>query len=422
MPMTRIAVIGGGAAGLAAALRAAEAGAETILLERNAQCGVKLLATGGGHCNVGNCRPEREWPALFGRRGRFILPALARLPRAGLCAWLAGLGVPVAAPDGFHLFPESRSAKAVRDALLTAAQRADVAIHYGARAETLLSDNGRIRGVRVNGEDLAADRIIVACGGKSLPASGSTWDGCRMAETFGHRIAPPFPGLVGLRIANLAPELAGIILPDALVSLKIKGRPEERGRRELLLTHHGISGPAALDLSASAVEAAEKTTGQTGASHALLRLRWLADMDREQWLQTLGRWRNERGGTLLPNLLREHLPDRLARWLCRYAGVGEGTTPATLAAAERDRLTAALAEFPAEATGSEGWDKAMITRGGVDVRDVCAETLESRLVKGLFFAGETLDMDGPCGGYNLHWAFASGMLAAEGALRVPGDL
>lgn len=403
--MSVVAIVGAGPAGLSTAIRAARAGAAVVLFERNAQCGVKLLATGGGRCNVANLRPPGEWPALFGRRGRFIVPALDFLPLADILSWFEAMGQPLLSSDAFHLFPRSNSAREVRDALLRQATELGVDIRADSRVRRILTVEGKANGVGSDDGIFPCDSVVIATGGRSWPATGSTGDGCGMAEELGHRVAPPFPGLVGLRAASPDTDLAGLVLPRASTFLKTKGKAELEGKGELLLTHGGVSGPAVLDISASVAEALRDVP------QVMLRIRWLADRDRGFWLEKLAGWRRGKGPLTVSTLLKEFLPQRLARRLCRHAGVEESVTAATLAAARRDRLAEALADFPLSVTGTEGWDKAMITRGGVDVRDVDPQTLESRIVRGLYFAGETLDIDGPCGGYNLHWAFASGALA-----------
>lgn len=400
-------VVGAGPAGLSAAVHAAARGAEVTIRERNDRCGAKLLTTGGGRCNVTNLRPAEEWPALFGRRGRFIVPALSFLDRDALAGWFASLGQSLACPDGFHLFPASNSAKAVRDALAAEASRLGVKVLFSDRVSSVEWGDGVY--VVDGASRTEYDRLILACGGNSWPATGSTWDGARMAEALGHRVNPPFPGLVGLRAANLDAELAGLVLPDAEVVFAEKGRADTIGQGELLLTHGGISGPAVLDLSASAVQALD------GVGGTVLRLRWLAGRDRNWWLECLAGWRKEKGGASPPVLLKEYIPFRLARWLCRHAGVDDAAQAANIPAPVRDRLAEFLGGYPAAITESEGWDKAMITRGGVDVRDIDPKTLGSRIVPELYFAGEMIDVDGPCGGYNLHWAFASGALAGVSA-------
>ena len=407
--MNDVLIAGAGPAGLAAAIHAARSGARVTVFERNSQCGVKLLTTGGGHCNVANTRPAGEWPALFGRHGRFIQPALSLLPTDELLRWLDAMGQPCHCPDGFHYFPISNSARAVRDALRDEAVRLGARIELGNRIDGLAVEAGRVRGVTVDGTVHPGEAVIVATGGRSYPATGSTWDGCRFAEETGHRVAPAYPGLTGLHCRNLSPELAGLVLPDATAEVKLRGRPAETGRGELLLTHAGASGPAVLDLSASAAQGLETAGGVT------LTLRWAAEMDAPAWLETFAEWRREKGAATIAGLLRAHMPQRLARWLCAQSGVPDTATAATLAGGQRDALAAALGGFAAVVTGGDGWERAMITRGGVSTRDIDPATMESRRTGGLYFAGETVDIDGPCGGYNLHWAFASGALAGAAA-------
>lgn len=409
--MKEIIVIGGGPAGLAAAIFAARNGARVRILERNDQCGKKLVATGGGHCNAANTVPLDQWPALFGRRGRFIAPALDLLPTPALRDWFAALGQPLICRDGKHYFPESNSARQIRDALV-----AEAAV-LGVRIETTT----RVLGARVAGDTLAAVEttqgemacatLIVTGGGRSYPATGSTFDGAALAERLGHRVAAAVPGLVGLQTPDLGPDLAGLVLQEALVSYREKGRAAAEHRGELLLTHAGISGPAVLDVSASVAAA------QAAGGKPTLLLRWRRDDDAGVWRQRVDAWRAGRGGATLAPLLKDFLPARLAKWLCLRSGVSETMTAAALPGVVRDRLVGNLGGYAVRISATEGWDKAMITRGGVDVRDIDPKTMASRRVPGLYFAGEVVDVDGPCGGFNLHWAFASGALAGTNAAR-----
>lgn len=396
--MKNVLVVGGGPAGLSAAIHAAQAGASVTLAERNGRTGAKLLATGGGHANISNVRPPEEWPALFGKHGRFIVPAMRHMPLSGLKHWLDDLGEPLECADGFHYFPKSNSARAVRDALLARAETLGVRILYNNRLTDIPESH---------------DALVIATGGKSCPDTGSTGDGYALAEKLGHAVKPLHPGLVGLQTKTVPPELAGLVLPDAFVSFKRKGKKAVSDQGELLLTHTGVSGPAILDISGEAAEA----LGEGTAQPLRLGIRWAAELDGNFWLEQFKQWRKTHGNAPLSNRIREFIPLRLARCLCRMAGISEAgnNTPATITAKQRDTLAGLLGNFQADISGTDGWNKAMITRGGVDTTQIHPASLESRLAGQVYFAGEVLDIDGPCGGYNLHWAFASGALAGERA-------
>ena len=410
--MKPVLVIGSGPAGLSAAIHAAASGKRVLLFDRNAQPGVKLLATGGGHANLGNLLPMPDWPARFGRQGRFITPALRFFDTGKYRDWLSGLGVPVFSPDGFHLYPISNSAKQVRDALVAEAGKRGVDFRLGTRGERIcIAADGRTSGIIAGGETIPGSAVILAVGGKSLPASGSNGDSYSLATEIGHSLNHPLPGLVGLRAAAWDASLAGIVLENASVRFKSKGSQEITGHRELLLTHHGVSGPAVLDLSGDVAASLDRTGG------AMLEISWVAGMDRKAWLQELSVRRTSHGDSRIESLIADRLPKRLAAWLCRQAGVPAAVTAATLKNAERDALVSLLGAFRLAVNNTEGWDKAIVTRGGIALGKVNPETLESRIIPRLYFAGEVLDIDGPCGGYNLHWAFASGALAGTFCTR-----
>ncbi len=408
-----VVVVGGGPAGLSAALHAAYAGAQVILVEKNTTCGAKLLLTGGGHANLGNLLPHSEWPSLFGKRGRFILPSMEFLPLEKYRAWLTGCGIDICSSDGFHLFPVSNSAKQVRNALVRAVSNAGIEIRTEQKIRALvLNKSHGLAGIMATNERIEANKVILCCGGKSIPATGSDGASYALAEQVGHKIRTPVPALVGLHVKDWNPSLAGLVVPSAAVTLQIKGMQQLFDTRELLLTHNGLSGPAVLDLSGMANETLEK------GKNAYLRVNWYAVISEADWLDRLREWRKTNGKKHIDSLLGEYLPRKLAEWLCHLAGIPKNSTISTLTVLQEKALITILVKSEFEIIGSEGWNKAIITRGGIDLAKVDPSSLESKIIPGLYFAGEMLDIDGPCGGYNLHWAFASGALAGHSAAMV----
>ncbi len=408
--MMRIAVVGAGPAGLMAAWAAARTGVRVVLFEKNDEPGKKILITGGGHCNLSNTLPVTAWPERFGKRGRFILPALAAFPTDALRRWLGDRGVPTEAPDGRHWYPASRSARDVRNALADAATEAGVEWRFQTGIDRIVAGPD---GFSLGGDRF--DRVVLACGGLSYPGTGSTWDGCRLAEALGHTVAPPVPALVGLRARNALTDLSGLVFETARVTVKLKSVGTVTGRGELLLTHNGISGPAVLDLSGTVAEALSKGGD---AAEVAVRVEWLDGKDSAFWQDVFADWRRTRGGGAVAALLRDFFPNRFARSLCRLAGIGDDVTAATLTAAGSRKVAEALSGFQFFVNDTEGFNKAIVTRGGVRTGEIDPTTLASRRVDGLFFAGEMIDVDGPCGGFNLHWAMASGKLAGECAARL----
>lgn len=408
-----IIVIGAGPAGLAAAIAAARAGGRVTVLEQLPQPGRKLLASGGGRCNLTNTLSAADLATRFGRQWRFLLPALETLDPEALRRFFETRGVPLEAIDGFHYFPRSNRAGDLLEVLLGELARLGGELRCGVAATALRREDGRLRGVDTASGPLPADRVILAAGGRSYPALGSLGTGYELAAAAGHQITPPVPALVGLLTEETWPGgCTGIVLPDAEVAIDLPGERNAAGRGELLFTHRGLSGPAVLDLSGRVAELLARR-------HAVpLAVRLRADDDRNDIDALLRDWRQRRGRKQLSTLLAELLPARLAAALLGAAGLRGERRAAELTAAESEALNRFLAAAPLTATATEGWTRSMVTRGGVRLKAVDPQTLESRLLPGLFFAGEILDLDGPCGGYNLQWAFSSGVLAGRSAAAI----
>jgi len=433
-PVFDLAVVGAGPAGLLAAIAAAESrrapGTGTaravaggiVLLEQLPRPGVKLLATGGGRCNLTNTLPPDEFPARFGRHGRFILPALAAFGPDALRRFLHSLGVPTAAPNGLHVFPVSDSAADVQRALVRRARELGVRLRLATTARALWIEGDALRGLETSRGRVAANAVILATGGKGYPDLGATGSGYALAREVGHSIVEPTPALVPLVTRETWPrEIAGLALSPAHARIDIPGRPPafapgapglRRGKRagitgDLLFTHTGLSGPAVLDLSGDvAVLLSDR-------AEVPLRLNLAPRTTRAEWLARLDSWPLSEGRKTLRTLLAAHFPRALADLLCRLAGLDPATRPAQVSRPARRALADLLTALPLTVTATEGWDRAMVTRGGVALKEVDPQTLRSRLVPGLAFAGEILDLDAPSGGFNLQWAFSSGRLAGS---------
>lgn len=410
--MPRVAVIGAGAAGTMAAIFATSAGAETLLLEGTKDGGRKILISGGGRCNILPSRVDES---------RFVTDSPRHALRHILRSWpLAdqvtfferSLDLPlVEEPESAKLFPRSQSGRDVRDKLLAFARRKGVTIVTDAVAADLSRSAGGWTIDTAGGNPISADAVVVATGGLSVPSTGSTGWGLRMAERLGHALHRTYAALTPL-IAASGPEstspfghLSGVSLPVSL-SAHSNGR-RARASGGFLFTHHGYSGPSVLDVSHVAVRSLAELTPP-----ADLTVQWTALRDRE-WENAL----RPRGPRTVLAAVSAELPHRLAEALVAHARVAPGTPLAQLSRPERLRLIRALVNMPLPWTGDEGYRKAEVTGGGVSLSEIDPKTMESRRHRGLFLCGEMLDAFGPIGGYNFLWAWATGRAAGIGAAK-----
>jgi hypothetical protein len=405
-PHNTVLIVGAGPAGMMAAISAARAGARVTLFERMDRPGVKLLATGGGRCNLTNTLAPEAFLERFGRHGKFLRPALAALDQRALLDFFNQLGVRFHAEDGLHYFPASESAASVRDALLAELRRLGVPIVCRAESLSLWISKGQLRGLRTRSGDVPGDCAVLAAGGKAWPSLGSDGSGYALATEAGHEIITPVPALVPLVTREKWPtRCAGIVSPGARLRIDLPKHSRQGVQGDLLFTHRGISGPAALDISGEVSGLLMKR------DKVPLRVHLTDEPSVEVWLSRLRKWRENRPKKFLRSLVAEVLPAALSEALCEEAGVEPDLRAAHVTRPQCLGLAGLLAAAPLTITATEGFDKAMVTRGGVNLRQVDPHRLESRLLAGLYFAGEILDLDGPCGGFNLQWAFSSGFLA-----------
>ena len=276
------------------------------------------------------------------------------------------------------------------------------------RVDRLLVEGGRVCGVRAGDRTFHAGRVILAAGGQSYPGLGGAGGGYALAAAAGHPIVPTVPALAPLMTRESWPgELAGIGLETVEIRLEHRSARRLGARGALLFTHEGLSGPAALDISGAVAALLEKEPTVE------LALNLFPGQSAGIWRERMEQWRREQGGSRVVRLLQQFLPLALAGQLCALAGMDPASARASgLKREEAEALVRSLTALRLTVTGTAGFGRAMVTRGGVSLKEVDPETLESRLVAGLHLCGELLDLDGPCGGYNLQWAFASGHLAA----------
>lgn len=403
-----VVVVGAGAAGLLAAGFAADAGARVLLLERTRDGGRKILISGGGRCNVLPSRPdhERYHTSSSSNSLRRILRSWPLAEQRAFFEQTLGLPLRLEEETG-KLFPESNRARDVRDALVFFVRARGGTIRFGAQVRDLLPPgaDARWRVRLVDGEEIDAASVILATGGLSVPQTGSDGTGLEVAAELGHTVHLPFPALTPL-LAEPAvhAELAGVSL-EVRIEAPLPRSGAAAAEGGFLFTHRGYSGPSALDISHHAVLAARE-----GRPQPLL-VRWTPEGP-DAWDGLL---REGAGG--VGSVLRRRLPTRLADVLLREADVDADRPLAQLRRDERRRLVEALTRYPLPWTGDEGYRKAEVTGGGVDLGEVDPRTMESRRAPGLFLCGELLDAFGPIGGYNFAWAWATGRAAGLGAAR-----
>ena len=406
--------MGGGAAGLVAACRAAERGRKTLLLEKGRQPGCKILLSGGTRCNLTHATDRRGIAEAFGKQGRFLHSALAALGPEAVVDLFEAEGVATQVEAGGKIFPRSGRAADVRAALLARLGRTSCTLALDEPvAEIARQGSGFL--VTTAQRTLECQSVVLATGGRSYPASGSSGDGYRWAAALGHTIVTPRPALVPITThAAGVLALQGITVADVRVSVLERlgdgRRPEclAEQRGSLLFAHFGLSGPAVLDVSRA-------VSGHAQPNSLLLRCDLLPEMSQELLASVLQEQCRVAGKRLAAGILADRLPQRLAAAIADLAGLAPNRRAAELSRSERQNLARTVKQFDIPIAGTMGFRKAEVTAGGIALGEVDSHTMQSRFVPGLFFAGEVLDVDGPIGGYNFQAAFSTGWLAGEGA-------
>ena len=407
-----VAVVGAGAAGQMAAIAAAEENRKVLLVEQMNQPGLKILASGGGRCNLSNLVKPDAFRTAFGRQGRFTTAAMAVMGPENLRQFLDRIGVPTVVEDGARIYPASQRSADVQSALRRRIKQLGVELRLGCGVRRLWIDSGKLLGVEVRANrPIAAGRVVLACGGKSWPKLGGTGGGYALARQAGMEVTELLPALVPLRVQQSWPSrLAGVSLRQVGLRIDLPGRNKAGLTGDLLFTHGGLSGPVVLDISGRVSELLRM-------GPVPLRIELLTGMGTAQWARRLEEWRSSSGRRKVANLLQEYLPRSLCVMICELAGMEEQTSVAHLTADNRDSLAKLLGGVELTVTSTEGFKAAFVTRGGVKLAEVDPNTLQSRSLTGLYLAGEMLDLDGPSYGFNLQWAFASGWLAGKSAAQ-----
>lgn len=420
MSSLQVIVIGAGAAGLIAAGQAALGGAKTLLLEKMERPARKLRITGKGRCNFTNTLPLAEFLDRFGAGKKFLRPAFARFFSSELIAFFETLNIPTVIERGGRVFPAENRAQDIVDALIRWAHKCGVKIQTQSPVKKIVIENGRIKGAELDlsasrGERfIPADAVILATGGASYPATGSTGDGYRMAQEAGHSIIPIRPALVPLETAgNVAERLAGLALRNVAARVFINGKKRLEAFGELEFTPSGVSGPIILAFSRRIVDAlrmGEKVRISIDLKPALdeekLKARLLRDMEKF-------------GKQPFLSALKGLLPSALIPVCAAQTGIPLKKTSNQITPTEQKRLRDWLMDFSLDIINHRPFEEALITAGGVDTREVNPNTMSSRIVENLYFAGEILDIDGDTGGFNLQAAFSTGWLAGRSVCARP---
>jgi predicted Rossmann fold flavoprotein len=401
-------VVGAGPAGLLAAGSAAETGGRVLVLEKMRQEGRKLLITGKGRCNITNAAEVDEFIQHILPNGRFLRTAFGHFFSGEILQLLHNYGVETTCERGGRYFPSSNKSADVLSALLKWVKDLKVEIRCGQRIEKLLIENQTIQGVQANGQEFRASKVILATGGLSYPATGSNGEGYELARSVGHSIVPVRPSLVPLEASGgVAQQLQGLTLKNVRATVWVNEKKGGEDFGEMLFTHFGLSGPIILTLSRRVVDALHqkcKVEVSIDLKPALdeqkLDARLLRDLD-------------ESGKKQISNLFRNWLPASMIPVFMNLAGIDPEKEGHQVSSKERRRIRNLMKDFRFNITGHRSFKEAIITAGGVSTSEISSKTMESKLVTGLYFAGEMIDLDAETGGFNLQIAYSTGWLAGR---------
>jgi len=406
-----IAVVGGGAAGTIAAIRAGQLGKKVILIERNESIGKKISITGKGRCNISNSADIETFVKKFGERGEFFRTAFFNFFNEDLIRFFADKGLELKTERQGRIFPITDKAKSVIDVLMVYLDESKVELLFNTRLKKIDRNGNYFTLITDDDKKIESRKLILATGGASYKVTGSAGDGYRIAESLGHSIAELFPALVPLKTSQTwVKKLQGIGLENVRLEIHTGAKKKiVSDVGELMFTHFGVSGPLILDLSGEIVSAIKKS------GDAKLFIDFKPGLRYEQLESKLLYKFKTKGNVQLKNIMKDLLPQRLIPVFLDVIGLHPEIKTNQITQNERKAIIEGLKGFPLTIVGALAIEEAMVTGGGVSTKQIDPRTMESRLVPGLYFAGEIIEGAAPSGGYNLQQAFSTGYLAGERA-------
>ena len=404
--MSKIAVAGGGAAGMIAAVFAARNGNEVSLYEKNEKLGEKLFITGKGRCNLTNTAEMEDMFNAVVSNPKFLYSSFYSFTNDQTIAFFEELGVKTKTERGGRVFPASDHSSDVIHGLERELNRLGVRIELNTEVKEILTENGKVQGLMLaSGKKVEADAVIVAAGGLSYPSTGSTGDGYRMARSCGHKVTRLFPALVPMEVKEwYAKELMGLSLRNIEITITDGTKKLYQDFGEMLFTHYGVSGPVIL--SASSI-----VGSRLAEKELTLHIDLKPALTKEQLDKRVLREFDANHNRQFKNASAGLFPAKLRPVIVELSGIPEEKKVNEITREERKKFTDLIKDFSMTLTGLRSYNEAIITKGGVSVKEIDPGTMESKLVKGLFFAGEVLDLDAVTGGFNLQIAWSTGFLA-----------
>ncbi|WP_044417756.1 NAD(P)/FAD-dependent oxidoreductase [Halarcobacter anaerophilus] len=397
-------VIGSGAAGMISAIIAAREGKKVLLCEQKDKLGPKLKATGGGKCNLTNTLSNEDFMNSFGKNGKFMSEAILAFNHNDLITFLKEIGVDTHIPDGFRVFPVTHNSLTIIEALQKELQRVNVEIKKSTKINNLICENETIKGVITKDKNFYASNIIVATGGLGFSSLGANGDGFEFAKSLGHKITELYPAMLPLItkekwVANCKADT----IAKAEIRIDLKKAKKLRACGDLIFTPKGIRGPVVLDFSREITPLLQKY------EKVPLLVNMIKGKNEEELFQYFKKF-----STLnIEETLSKLLPVSVIKEICTLVGADFKKKFKDLEGYTREKLVKTIVWTPLTVIDHVGFEKAMITRGGVSLKEINPKTMQSKIIEGLYFCGEVMDLDGPCGGYNLQWSFASGNLAGK---------
>ncbi|MGH2331903.1 NAD(P)/FAD-dependent oxidoreductase [Thermoanaerobacter mathranii] len=406
--MKKVFVVGGGPAGMMAALAAAMMGKEVSIFERNNILGKKLLVTGNGRCNITNFTDKEKFFENIPGNSKFLYSAFSKFSNKDLIEFLNKNGLKTKIERGLRVFPVSDKSIEVRDFFVNMLRKYGVKVNYNCRVNDIIVKNKQVKGISVGESVLNCDSIVLATGGVSYPTTGSTGDGYKIAKKLGHTIVEPFPSLVPIVTYENVRELMGLTLKNVKVSVFFGKKLIREELGEMLFTHFGLSGPVILILSRFLHD-------YLGKGEVVIKIDLKPELTIEKLEERVLRDFNKYQNRNLKNALEDLLPHSLILYVIKRANIHPDKKVREITRSERKSLVTNLKNLTFKVKDLRPIREAIVTGGGVSIKEINPSTMESKIIKGLFFAGEIIDVDGLTGGFNLQIAFSTGYVAGINA-------